>query len=123
MAIHVAIHPGKTETRVLALQQAHQALLKARLPLRPSHPRALPTLLEALSLWQGQKVHAALVADDRGPSSETSLYTDCFDVFEPTPLFHLAIVGHIGQRDRPKRIDGLGPFADLHRFLLEQAVR
>ena len=29
-------------------------VLKARLPLSPSHPRALLTLLEGLSLWDGE---------------------------------------------------------------------
>lgn len=117
MSIHVAIAPSKGETRVLAIGQAQDPLLKARLSLSPSHPRALPTLLEALALWQGEKVYGALIADDRVNTCETTLFTDCFAIVDPTPLFQLTIVGHIGAQDRRKPITGMGHFADLHTRL------
>jgi len=41
-----------------------EAIFKAKLRPNPSHPRALPFLLEALALWQGCKVRAALYADE-----------------------------------------------------------
>ena len=64
-------------------------------------PRALPTLLETVALRQRQRVHAALVADDKARTSGTSLLSDCFDVVEPTPLFKLDIVD--GSRPRRRR--------------------
>jgi hypothetical protein len=54
---------------------------------------------------------------------DTSLFTECFDVVEPTPLFQLAIVGGVGKRARPGSLSGLGSFGDLHRILLEEVVR
>lgn len=39
------------------------ATLKARLPPRPAHPRALSRLMEALSSWYRLPLHAALDAD------------------------------------------------------------
>src|SRR5262249_57724470 len=40
------------------------AKLKARLPAEPRHPRAVETLCEAVALWCGRKVLAALAADN-----------------------------------------------------------
>jgi len=123
MPIWTAIHPRKTETRLVATARGRETLLKARLATSPHHPRALPTLLEALALWQGQRVHAALVADAAATSSGTSLFTECFGVVEPTPLFKLEFVD--GKRTRPHRdrLDGLGDFRDLRQLLLWEAVR
>ena len=46
--IWVGIRPGSLTTRVLAMAGAGEMILKARLSPSPSHPRALPTLLEAV---------------------------------------------------------------------------
>ena len=47
-------------TRLLILDPDGNEVLKARLPLRPSHPRALLTLLEGLALWFNQPLTAAI---------------------------------------------------------------
>jgi hypothetical protein len=123
MSIWIAIHPNKVETRVLATAQGQQTLLKAKLSVSAKHPRALPSLLEAIALWEGQKVHAALVADEKANTCGTNLFTDCFAVVEPTPLYHLAIVGGITPRRRHDTIRGLGQFSDLYRLLVEEVAR
>jgi hypothetical protein len=123
MSVWIAIHPNATETRVLATTKGTRPLLKARLATRPKHPRALPTLLEAIALWQGEKAHAVLLADDRASTCGTNLFTDCFAVVEPTPLFQLGIVGGINRPGPRDTLCGLGPFADLQRLLLEEASR
>lgn len=123
MSIWIAIHPGKKHTRIIATSGINQTLLKANLATRANHPRALPTLLEALALWQGTKVHAALVADERANTSGTNLFTDCFDVVEPTPLFEFAIVAGLGPQGRPERIRGMGNFRDLRKVLVERVRR
>jgi hypothetical protein len=123
MPIWTAIHPRQTETRLLATVGCRQTLLKARLATSPHHPRALPTLLEALALWQGERVHAALVADAAATSSGTSLFTECFDVVEPTPLFKLELVDGKRPPRHRDRIDGLGHFRDLRQLLLREVAR
>jgi hypothetical protein len=52
-------------TRILAMAGPGETLLKGLLRGTPSHPRALPTLLEAVALWQGVPVRAVLCADER----------------------------------------------------------
>ncbi|MFC1642196.1 hypothetical protein ACFL5O_05830 [Myxococcota bacterium] len=47
--LHVAQHQA-----TLLVTNAPHDLLKAQLDSHPSHPRALLTLLENLSLWQGE---------------------------------------------------------------------
>jgi hypothetical protein len=118
MAIWTAIHPGSRYTRVLATAGVRKTLLKAHLSVQPKHPRALPTLLEALALWQGERVHGALVADEQAAMSGTSIYRDTFDHIEPTPLFQLDVVGrHPRRRDAGGVLRGMGDFRDLRQLL------
>ena len=123
MSIWMAIHPRRSGTRVLATVGVQQTLLKAQLHTSPHHPRALPALIEAVALWQGSQVRAALVADERADTSGTNLFTDCFDVVEPTPLYQLAIVGGVTRQGRRDELRGLGDFRDLRRLLVEEVAR
>ena len=52
-SLWVAIDSRCDQTRVLATAGPKDTVLKARLSATAHHPRALPTLLEALALWQG----------------------------------------------------------------------
>ena len=123
MSIWMAIHPRRNGTRVLATVGVQETLLKAQLHTSPHHPRALPTLLEAVALWQGSQVRAALVADERADISGTSLFTDCFGVVEPAPLFQLSIVGGVTRAPHRDVLRGLGDFRDLRRLLVEEVAR
>lgn len=124
MAIWTAIHPGSKHTRVLVTAGVKKTLLKAHLSVQPKHPRALPTLLEALALWQGERVHAALVADDKAAMSGTSIYRDTFDLVEPTPLYQLDLVGHHQRiRDEAGLLRGMGDFRDLRQLLLWEVAQ
>ncbi|PID37794.1 MAG: hypothetical protein CSA24_02460 [Deltaproteobacteria bacterium] len=118
MAIWVAIHPKKTHTRVLATAGARKTLLKAHLDAQPRHRRALPALLEALALWQGAPVRAALVADEQAATSGTSLYRDCLDLVESPPLFELEVGGERRRDDDRPPIRGLGDFRDVRQLAL-----
>ena len=42
------------ELKLLVTSPEGDDLLKARLPVRPPHPRALLTLLEGMALWSGE---------------------------------------------------------------------
>jgi hypothetical protein len=91
----------------------------------PWHQRALPTLLEALALWQSRRVHAVLVAGDGDGTSVTSLCPDLAAEHARTPLYTLDVVE--GRRRRPPRrsdrIDGLGDFRDLRQLMLFEVAR
>lgn len=53
---------GGGELRLLVMSPHGDDLLKARLPVRTRHPRALLTLLEGVALWSGQPVRAVISA-------------------------------------------------------------
>ncbi len=122
--IWVAIHPRGSETRVLATAGPGSTLLKARLVARPWHQRALPSLLEALALWQSRPVHAVLVADDGDSTFATNLCPDLAAEHARTPLYTLEVVE--GRRRPPRRhdaIEGVGDFRDLRQLMLFEVAR
>jgi hypothetical protein len=119
----MGISPGPLTTRVLAMAGAGETILKARLSPEPSHPRALATLIEAVALWQGDKVHAALCVDERAGESDSSLYRAAFDDVGG-PLYSLEWVPAPGRaRRRHRDIAGVGDFADLRQLILFEVTR
>ncbi|MCB9609020.1 MAG: hypothetical protein H6716_20680 [Polyangiaceae bacterium] len=119
--LHVAISPSPSETRVLAMASSTDTILKARLSPTPLHPRALSTLLEALALWQGQRVHAALVAGHRAGVSDLSPYRDA--QLDGGALYRVAWVPACPVARRGRDITGLGAFADLRQVVLAEGLR
>lgn len=119
--VWMGISPGTLTTRVLAMAGASETILKARLAPRPSHPRALPTLIEAIALWHGTKVRAALCAADKDGMSDCSLYREAILDFGG-PLYELEWVP-AGVRRRHRDIAGVGDFADLRQLLLFEVAR
>lgn len=77
-SIWMGIAPGLTTTRVIAMAGPSDTILKAQLAADPRHPRALATLLEAVALWQGHPVRAALCADARGFSCDSNICREAF---------------------------------------------
>lgn len=120
--IWVGISARPEGTRILATVGAETTLLKARLAARPNHPRALTTMLEALALWQGARVRAALAVDERASGCGTSLYGD-FVGDEHTPLYELEIVPDLRRARRRDDLGGLGDFRDLRQLLLFEVAR
>ena len=121
--IWMGIEPSPTATRILAMAGASETILKARLARDPVHPRALWTLLEALALWQGKKVRAALAADDERHSCDSSLYQEAFGGFGESPLYTLDWVPGSGRRRRKIDLRGVGDFRDLERLLVLELAR
>jgi hypothetical protein len=118
----MGISASATETRVLAMAGPSTTILKARLSREPSHPRALATLLEAVALWQGSRVRAALCADNEQISCASSLYHAAFDF--GGPLYSIDWVpGPLARRRRTRDVSGMGPFADLRQLLLFEVAR
>ncbi|MGH7270672.1 MAG: hypothetical protein ACREJ3_09595 [Polyangiaceae bacterium] len=121
--LSIGISPGPRDTRVIAMAGPRDTILKARLSRHPSHPRALPTLLEAIALWQGVQVHAALCAADRDGASDSSLYREAFADFGG-PLYTLEWIPAAAlDRRRRRDLRGVGDFADLRRLLIEETTR
>jgi hypothetical protein len=50
------------DIRLLVRNPQGDDLIKARLPLRPAHPRALVTILEGIALFAGKPVRAVISA-------------------------------------------------------------
>ena len=121
-AIWVGIDSRCDGTRVLATAGAAETILKARLSAAAQHPRAVPTLLEALAMWQGAPVRAALVADDADGSSASRLCLDAWADSGGTPLYSLEFVRGLGRRHRDG-LDGLGRFHDLRQLTLFEVAR
>ena len=121
-SIWVGIDSACDGTRVLATTGPSETILKARLSATAQHPRAVPALLEALALWQGLPVRAALVVDGKDGSSATRLCLDAWADFGGTPLYSLEFV-HGGKRHHRDRLDGLGRFHDLRQLMLFEVAR
>lgn len=101
------------QTRVLVQDETGDRML-AQLPPLSSvrHPRALPTLLEALALWCGQAVHVVLSVDELFDWQRHGL-SDALDFGTETLFYSIEVVPLERERhrgERPKRLRGLGSF-------------
>jgi hypothetical protein len=121
--IWMGITPGARTTRVIAMAGASETILKARLAAEPRHPRALSTLLEAIALWQGRHVRAALAADEKVVGSDSMLFREVVPD-DGGALFTLDWVP-AGARalHRHRDIRGFGDFADIRRMVLAEVPR
>jgi len=115
-----AITSSPQATRILTTDGPHAPLMKALLRPLPHHPRALPTLLEALALWQGQKVHAVLGVDAESPMW-TSTQLDHVGV--DTPLYALDLAFSSKRPRTRDPLSGVGDFRDLYRLLARDVAR
>ncbi len=122
--IWMGIWPSAHSTRVIAMAGACETILKARLSREPSHPRAMATLLEAIALWQGTKVRAALCAAERAGESDSSLYREAFtDGGGPLYTLDWVPAPERGRR-RHRDIRGVaGDFAELRQAVLFEVAR
>ena len=121
--IWMGIAPGPTGTRVIAMEGARETILKARLCREPKHPRALATLLEAMALWQGRHVRAALAADEKVVGSDSMLFREVVPD-DGGALYTLDWVP-AGPRAlyRHRDLRGLGDFRDLRLLTLSEVAR
>lgn len=108
---------------ILAKAGAEETLLKARLSSEMKHPRALHTFLEALALWQGEPVRAALAVDLKDDGSDTNGCRDGFAADAVTPLYTLYIVPARRRIRRCDRQSGVGDSRDLEPLLIREVAR
>ena len=123
-SIWMAIAPNATSTRVLAMAGARETILKAKLSSSPSHPRAMASLIEAIALWQGRPIRAALCAGERHDGSDSSLFRETFsDVGGPLYTLDWIPALEQGRRARRRDIAGMGEFEDLRKLLIDEVAR
>lgn len=118
-SIWMGIQPELESTRIIAMAGpgAERTLLKARLLPSPASRMALQSLLEAVALWQGRPVHAALVAAPPEAACATTLYRDCLPDFG-SALYTLEYVESLRRPRRRDDITGMGRFEDLRQLML-----
>ena len=119
--VWMGLDPRPDCTRVLAMAGPDHVLLKARLAPSAASRAALPSLLEAIALWQGAIVRAALVVGDGDGSSPAPFARDAFGV--GGALYSLEYVAALRPPRRADGIPGMGPFGDLRQLLLFEAMR
>jgi hypothetical protein len=119
----MGITPGPDVTRVLVQDGPDQTLLKARLPHSPRHPRALLTLGEALALWVGRPVRAAIAADGPGAFCATTPWLETFDLLTQSPLVEVDFVAHARPPRERDGLDGLGDFRAVRQLILRTVPR
>ncbi len=123
-SVWIGISPGPRVTRLIALRPPEETIIKARLGPNPCHPRALATLLEAVAMWEGSQVRAALCVDEREPGYASTFYREVFPGYEQTPLYDLAIVSHAHRRSkRNDDLEGMGSFQDLRRMVAREVAQ
>ena len=121
-SIWMGIAPSSETTRVVALTGPSDTILKARLAPDAKHPRALATLLEAVALWEGLPVRAALCVGDRASTYDSNFYREAFSDGGGA-LYSIAWVPGCEHRRRRTKVPGLGNFRDLERLVVEEVAR
>ena len=109
--LHATIRPLPHQTQLLVTDRGNDCL-RAVLPPHPCHPRALPTLLEGLTLWHAQPLHAVLVAEDRSGPGPVATFFD--EALWPHDLAQVHF--DVQSRRRPRRLRGPGDFRTLYRL-------
>lgn len=111
-------------SRLMVMDGSRRTLLKARFLHRPLHPRAIPTLLEALALWHRRPVRAVLGAEEGSISFEPASWLDDLDICERTPLYEISVVPlpRLPPEPLPLQFDRAfpGEFKALRRMILEE---
>jgi hypothetical protein len=119
----MGVVPDPTITRVLVQDGPGNILLKARLPHLPAHPRALPTLCEAMALWCGRPVRAAIGVGGPRASSGLAPWLDAIDLVTRTPLCEIELVHNARPPRQRDDITGLGDFRDVRQLVLFEVAK
>jgi hypothetical protein len=119
----MGISPGPRDTRVIAMAGPSETISKARLSRQSSHPRALPTMLEAIALWQGVHVHARFVRPTgMGRPTRASIAMRSPTSAARCTRLEWVPAASLGRR-LARDIRGVGDVADLRRFLIAEGTR
>lgn len=122
-SIWMGIAPGREATRLLAQRGPNETILKAHLRTSPASTQAFARLLEAIALWEGYSVRAALVVDDDPAIRGCELYRDSFLPSDMSPLYQIDWIPRTRARRRRDPIRGMGEFRDLEQLLRFEIAR
>jgi hypothetical protein len=102
-------------TKILVRVNDDEVLKAVLLTPTTPHPRALPTLLEAVALWYQAPVHAVLCATEEASWCRLGLLGEfCLSA----DTVHYTVELRQRERERRQRIAGLGSFEDLRQLVL-----
>lgn len=127
--IWLGLSTSAHQTHVVAMR-GPQTILRAQLCPYPSSGRAVTGLLEALALWEGTLVRAAVVVDESSTSScPMMLYRDAFAFSDSTPLYRIEwiprAVPHRSDSEDGNTSDEMASeqFDDLQHLLSQCVIR
>jgi len=105
-----AVETTAMNAKLLVTDAEGGEILKAVLPPRPDHPRALLTLLEGLALWSGHPLTAAIsVGRSSRPPSDSPLFgADLWPWDSALVRYDVVEAGR-----RRRTLSGLGDFRQL----------
>jgi hypothetical protein len=115
--ITVTMQPLPHETRLLAMAGRDEVMRAILGPTTASHPRAVATLLEGLSLWHQQALSVVVCADVEASSSATRMI-DALG-FGARTVHYDVEVALLARPRRGRRLGGFGNFGSLRQLCLE----
>jgi hypothetical protein len=121
LPLMMGVVPGPLTTRIL-VHDGPTALLKARLPHSPHHPRAVLALAEALTLWTGRPCRVAIAVVGRGAFCATTRWHDTLETVTRPVAVTIVCARHDAVPPAPAPGGGLGDFADVRRLLGRRAA-
>ncbi|MBM4369741.1 MAG: hypothetical protein FJ102_26255 [Deltaproteobacteria bacterium] len=105
------MHLGRSAVHLLLTDEENHEILKARLPLRPTHLRAATTVLEGLALWSSHPLTVALGADAASAPTCAAWIFGLDRWPEDTALVRFTLLA--ARRARRRTIAGVGDFRQL----------
>jgi len=104
------IHLSHNAVKTLVTDEEGSDVLRARLPRRCDHPRALLTLLEGMALWSGSPLTAVISA----PRSAYAAYDPLLFGGDLCPVDSALVrLDFLELGSRQFRLRGLGNFRDV----------
>jgi len=99
------------DLKLLVTSPEGDDLIKARLPLRPPHPRALLTMLEGIALFSGEPLYAVISAGSHRDAwlESEQWYGDLWPAESPLVQFDFALPPTRARRT----IRGVGDFRSV----------
>lgn len=121
----VRLSAEPTRTRVL-ITQGPTDMCKAILPpSTAAHPRAVPTLLEGLSLFLNERLCVVLSVDEQSASCDSLGLLDALGLGERSVFYEVGVAARLSRAERRRGERALhlagGDFRDLRQLTWEWA--
>jgi len=121
--LRMLIEPRESGTRIALREKNAGLILRAQLRSTPASLHAPQVLMEALALWQGEHLHAALIADGyQSKVSPLAFFGAWFPPIDHTALFTFEIIDR-ATRPGGRRLPLPGRCAQLMRLFDAEPVK